>query len=83
MVGGYIVDIVADKPDHFVLEIRCANYSDRRQVKVSKIPDFFPNFGDAIWWRGKYVYWTPKSDGTGRQDVKIPRIGYADRVDKP
>jgi hypothetical protein len=73
MVGGLIVDIVEEK-DSWLIEVRCTTSRDRCKVRARKSPDFFPSFGDSLWWQ-KSIYWTPKNDGSNRVDVKIPKIG--------
>jgi len=85
MVGGIAIEIVdlatkiyinvADRPHE---KLECQAIYVERNTNSEKI-----EIGDAVWWQGKFVMWTPQANRTAKKrnlkcgidyDIKIPRV---------
>lgn len=87
MVGGTVIEIIITSTDR--LWINCQDKNDECAIYVRKChKSMSVSEGDAIWWQGGAVYWTPKfnriSEAESRKkghragvnyDIRLERIG--------
>lgn len=77
MVGGTVVGIVRAEGEPTLLHVggKGCEEGDRCCVRVKEGPDPI-RIGDDVWWQSGVVYWTP-NPRDGREDVKLPKVGYS------
>lgn len=77
MVGGEVIGIVRyDAAPQTLLNVRESPAGDRCCVRLME-GDEVVQVGDAVWWQGHYVMWTPAAPGDNRRDVMLPKVGYS------
>jgi len=81
-VGGEVIEVIDCEDD----SIWVNTYDGHTEcaVYIEKTPEAqCVEKGDALWWQGRWCFWTPKSYQKGdKYEIKIPKMSGSG-VNKP